>query len=102
MPVPCILFDDGKGLLSPLNDLRASFEIRTGALTTAERLTAALDVSLVGFVVPRHLVELMTDSAPVPVNRPPHRRGTPRRPACAACQRPVPVAHRRDQPSPDR
>lgn len=77
MPVPCILFDDGKGLLSPLNDLRASFEIRTGALTTAERLTAALDVSLVGFVVPRHLVELMTDSAPVPVNRPPTAEDLP-------------------------
>ncbi|RMH25626.1 MAG: hypothetical protein D6692_10715 [Planctomycetota bacterium] len=71
MPTPAILFDDGKGLLSPLNDLRASFEIRTGALTTAERLVAALDIDLIGVVVPGPLVELMGDSSPVPVNRPP-------------------------------
>lgn len=32
-----ILFDDGKGLLAPLNDLRPSFDIRTGALTTFQR-----------------------------------------------------------------
>ena len=32
------LFDDGLGLLSPLTDLRANFEIRTGALTMLERL----------------------------------------------------------------
>lgn len=71
MPTPTILFDDAKGLLSPLNDLRASFEIRTGALTNAERLVAALDISLIGMVVPGPLVELMGDSAPVPVNCPP-------------------------------
>ena len=32
------IFDDGRGLLSPLTDLRACFDIRTGALTTLERL----------------------------------------------------------------
>ena len=71
MGTPTILFDDGKGLLSPLNDLRASFEIRTGALTTAERLVAGLDIELVGAVVPAPLVELIEESSPVPVNRPP-------------------------------
>lgn len=71
MPTPAILFDDAKGLLSPLNDLRASFEIRTGALTTAERLVAGLDIELVGTVVPTPLVELLAESSPVPVNRPP-------------------------------
>jgi len=70
MPVPTILFDDAKGLLSPLNDLRASFEIRTGALTTAERLVAGLDIELAGMVVPAPLVELAQESSPVPVNRP--------------------------------
>ncbi|MBM4113962.1 MAG: hypothetical protein FJ253_11445, partial [Phycisphaerae bacterium] len=34
---PIILFDDGLGRFGPLTDLRASFELRTGALTTAER-----------------------------------------------------------------
>lgn len=33
-----ILFDDGQGDLSPLCDLRASFDLRTGALRTFERL----------------------------------------------------------------
>ena len=31
MPTPVIFFDDAKGLLSPLTDLRASYEVRTGA-----------------------------------------------------------------------
>src|SRR5579862_8098486 len=35
---PVVLFDDGLGLLSPLTDLRPSFDIRTGALTLRERL----------------------------------------------------------------
>jgi UDP-N-acetylglucosamine diphosphorylase / glucose-1-phosphate thymidylyltransferase / UDP-N-acetylgalactosamine diphosphorylase / glucosamine-1-phosphate N-acetyltransferase / galactosamine-1-phosphate N-acetyltransferase len=35
-----IVFDDGKGLLAPLTDLRAAFDVRTGALTTLERLAA--------------------------------------------------------------
>ncbi len=37
-----IVFDDGKGRLGPLTDLRASFEIRTGARTTLERWRSAL------------------------------------------------------------
>ncbi len=36
--LPVILFDDGRGELSPLTDLRPAFDIRTGALTTAERI----------------------------------------------------------------
>lgn len=70
MGTPTILFDDGKGQLSPLNDLRSSFEIRCGALTNAERLVAGLDIDLAGMVVPAPLVELTQESSPVPVNRP--------------------------------
>ncbi len=36
------MFDDGGGRLGPLTDLRASFEVRTGALTTVERWRRAL------------------------------------------------------------
>ncbi len=36
-----ILFDDGKGELAPLNDLRPAFDIRTGAWTAFERWTNA-------------------------------------------------------------
>ncbi|HBS28349.1 MAG TPA: hypothetical protein DEB06_02610 [Phycisphaerales bacterium] len=35
-----IVFVDGGGRLGPLTDLRASFEVRTGALTTLERIVA--------------------------------------------------------------
>lgn len=38
---PLVLFHDGKGLLSPLTDLRASFDVRTGALTLRERVQPA-------------------------------------------------------------
>jgi UDP-N-acetylglucosamine diphosphorylase/glucosamine-1-phosphate N-acetyltransferase len=37
-PSPVVLFDDGHGQTAPLTDLRASFMLRTGALTTLERL----------------------------------------------------------------
>jgi UDP-N-acetylglucosamine diphosphorylase/glucosamine-1-phosphate N-acetyltransferase len=37
-PTPVVLFDDGHGATAPLTDLRASFMLRTGALTTLERL----------------------------------------------------------------
>lgn len=41
-PFPLILFDDQLGQLSPLDDLRPIFAIRTGALTTAQRLARGL------------------------------------------------------------
>lgn len=71
MPTPAIFFDDAKGVLSPLNDLRASYEIRTGALTNAERMLNAFDLNVVGVMVPAPLTELIADTTPVPVNRPP-------------------------------
>ncbi len=37
MPTPLILFDDDSPWLSPLNDLRPAFAVRTGAMTTLER-----------------------------------------------------------------
>lgn len=70
-PTPAIFFDDAKGLLSPLNDLRAAYEIRTGALTNAERMINAFDLRPVGVMVPRPLAELIADTTPIPVNRPP-------------------------------
>ncbi|TVQ29994.1 MAG: hypothetical protein EA376_14175 [Phycisphaeraceae bacterium] len=41
-PPPLIVFDDDPESLSPMTDLRASFEVRTGALTTLERIEHAL------------------------------------------------------------
>jgi UDP-N-acetylglucosamine diphosphorylase/glucosamine-1-phosphate N-acetyltransferase len=66
-----ILFDDGKGILSPLNDLRPTFAIRTGAFTISERLTIAFDLEPVGVVVPQNMAELTAELSPIPVNTPP-------------------------------
>ncbi len=66
-----ILFDDGKGILSPLNDLRPTFAIRTGAMTISERLTQAFDLEPIGVVVPQPMVELTSELTTLPVNTPP-------------------------------
>lgn len=55
---PAIVFDDGAGRLSPLTDLRASFDIRTGALTTLERLRLALDLDIKAARTPEPLAQL--------------------------------------------
>ncbi len=39
--LPIALVHDSKGLLAPLTDLRASFDVRTGALTLRERVVPA-------------------------------------------------------------
>ncbi len=66
-----IFFDDDKGILSPLNDLRPTCTIRTGPLTIAERLTIAFDLEPIGLVVPTHIAELATEGSSIPVNTPP-------------------------------
>jgi UDP-N-acetylglucosamine diphosphorylase/glucosamine-1-phosphate N-acetyltransferase len=63
-----ILLDDGYTKLSPLTDLQASFELRTGALTTAERLGEQLGRHAAGLIVPEPLAELMKSRHPEPVN----------------------------------
>ncbi|MFT5422613.1 MAG: UDP-N-acetylglucosamine diphosphorylase/glucosamine-1-phosphate N-acetyltransferase [Phycisphaerales bacterium] len=75
---PAILFDDGKGTLAPLTDLRPAFHVRTGALTNAERMTRALHLEVVAVAVPGPMIELASDQHGVPVNQPP--KETPARP----------------------
>lgn len=70
-PTQAILFDDGKGILSPLNDLRPTYAIRTGAMTISERLTRAFDLEPIGVVVPQAMVELTGELTNLPVNQPP-------------------------------
>ena len=66
-----IIFDDGRGRLGPLTDLRASFEVRTGVSTTADRLAGAFPRMLEGYWVPQPLEALVATRANAPVNRPP-------------------------------
>lgn len=58
---PAIIFDDGLGQLTPLTDLRPAYDLRTGALTTLERLTAALDLQLWALCVPMPLLPLAAE-----------------------------------------
>lgn len=58
---PAIVFDDGLGRLGPLTDLRASFDIRTGARTTLERLRHELSLDVRGLATPSELVDLTAE-----------------------------------------
>lgn len=59
-----VLFDDGLGLTSPLTDLRPAFDVRTGALTTLERLVATLDLEVAALYVPQPLGALTAERHP--------------------------------------
>ncbi len=69
---PVALFDDGLGLLSPLTDLRANFEIRTGALTMLERLNLGAQLfaqpAPAALLVPEPLAALTRERHTLPVN----------------------------------
>ncbi len=67
----CVFFDDGRGVLEPLCDLRASFEIRTGALTTLERITRTLRLDAVAAYVPEPIRRLVEERHTFAVNRTP-------------------------------
>jgi len=67
---PAIVYDDGGGRLTPMTDLRASFDVRTGALTTLERLRTALRLHVVRLFVPPELAGVTTESHPEAVNTP--------------------------------
>jgi len=63
-----IIFDDGRGDLSPMTDLRAAFEIRTGIYTSAERIVQARREHLAGYWTEDHLSALVAERSPVRVN----------------------------------
>ena len=63
-----IIHDDGLAPLAPLTDLRPSFDVRTGALTTRERLEGALGLDVAGMLVPDELAALMREAQALPVN----------------------------------
>lgn len=66
------LFDDGKGRLSPLTDLRPAFAVRTGAFTTLDRVEQMLGEAdeLAGLFVPEHHRALVEEAYELPVNKP--------------------------------
>lgn len=54
-----LIFDDDTPFLSPLTDLRPTFDVRTGALTTLDRLTRVLGRSPDTLLVTEHLRKLV-------------------------------------------
>jgi len=65
-----LVFDDGKGTLAPLCDLRAAFDIRTGALTTLQRVTRLLRQQPCALSVPSALTAIVRSSHAFPVSAP--------------------------------
>jgi UDP-N-acetylglucosamine diphosphorylase/glucosamine-1-phosphate N-acetyltransferase len=65
---PCVFFDDARGILGPLTSLRASFEIRTGAFTTAQRLVSSLGLEPVAVYAPSDVAGVVSQRWSVPVN----------------------------------
>ncbi|MFA7238460.1 MAG: hypothetical protein WC058_16515 [Phycisphaeraceae bacterium] len=69
MPDPALLiFDDGYDL-SPLTDLLAGFELRTGAMLTAVRISRQLQRPIAALWVPSNMASLVGERWSVPVNR---------------------------------
>ncbi len=63
-----IIFDDGRGRLGTMTDLRAAFEVRTGMFTTGARIAATFPKTLGGYWVPAHLEGLLRERGNAPVN----------------------------------
>ncbi len=64
-----ILLDDNLADLRPLCDLRASFELRTGALTTSERLVSQVGMHAAALWVRAEMAELIASRHSEPVNK---------------------------------
>ena len=66
---PAILFDDSRGVLAPLTDLRPAWSIRTGAFTTLERFRRVLKLDVVGVHVHPELAALARELTDLPINQ---------------------------------
>ncbi len=75
MTTPAIFFDDGRGAIAPLRDLRPVFGVRTGALTTLRRLEKALPARAVALFVRPELAAITTETHGLPVNTVPDLDG---------------------------
>jgi len=72
---PAIFFDDGKGELGPLTDLRPAFDLRTGALRSIERMRLVLGLKVVALFVPEPLAALTLDKLNIQTNELPDLDG---------------------------
>ncbi|MCH2152135.1 MAG: hypothetical protein MK089_02220 [Phycisphaerales bacterium] len=63
-----IIFDDGRGQMGPLDDLRPVFALRTGGILTYERIERALGQFVSGWWVQARHEDVWSDSSSRPVN----------------------------------
>lgn len=70
MPAPtkAIFFDDDRGQLAPLNDLRPVFDVRVAARTNLERVAHGLGLETAALWVPDRLEAMTKDLRNEPVN----------------------------------
>lgn len=87
----------GPALLAPLNDLRASFDVRTGVNTTLERWSRA--VRIVGAIVPEGLEALARERHSFAINRGfALLHGAPDDILCVSGRCPLPIAEAMNLP----
>lgn len=65
---PLLLFDDGRGRFGPMLDLRAVFELRSGADSTVRRMARWAGGRLAGLWVAQDRAAIVAARASVPVN----------------------------------
>ncbi|TVQ64605.1 MAG: hypothetical protein EA379_01045 [Phycisphaerales bacterium] len=63
-----IVFDDGLADLGPMTDLRPACLVRTGALTTLERIDRTINAPIAGLFVPDALAAITRELIELPVN----------------------------------
>jgi len=70
-PPSLLVFDDGQGSWGPLSDLRAIFEVRTGAVTSLLRINRVLGMTVRALFVPDRLADVVRHrQLDIPVNEP--------------------------------
>ena len=63
-----VIFDDGRGQLGPMVDLRPAFDLRTGAHRSLERIERRLGRFPAAWWVPEHLAALWALSTEQPAD----------------------------------
>ncbi len=66
-----VVFDDNGGAFGPLTQMRPVFSLRTGGMTTLERIERTLGRFAARFLVPNRLQSSWEARVSTPVNRPP-------------------------------
>ncbi len=71
-----VFYDDGHGHFGPMTDLRSAVDLRSGILTTAQRLSRHLGLPMIGMIVPKSIEGVVAAAHPgVAVNLAPEGDG---------------------------